>query len=236
MLGTPVRKDIHGTSGFYIPLRESIELNARFMLNSMGIVPDIQYQSKFLELQTKMLSEMVNNTQMFKVPPSVESLQAITPNWGFLIIDSVPKQSEYTEINTTVIKSDTLPCWVALVLVGISITRSTIRPHFDVKFLEADNEMRIDFDWNAPCRATVDMEEVTDIDGVVAGEIHLRDPAVVEREKLMEKERIRDAFRAAEKAKSDAEQMAEAFYAKYDLSDSESAFTGWMTDDESLDE
>jgi hypothetical protein len=48
----------------------------------------------------------------------------------------------------------------------------------------------------------------------------------------MEKERVREAFRLAARAKDDAEQMAEAFFAKYDPSDSETAFSEWMSDDE----
>jgi len=229
MLEAPVRQDIQGTSGFYISLREPVRLHVRMMMNSERVVPDLQYQPKFMELQAKLLAEMAKNTQMFKVPPSMESLQAITPNWGFVILDGVAKQSEYTQINTTIGDHGTIPCWVDLVLVGISITRSTIRPYFDVKFLEPIRETQIDFDWFAPRE---DMEEVTDIGDVVAGEIQLRDPAVVEREKLMEKERVREAFRLAARAKDDAEQMAEAFFAKYDPSDSETAFSEWMSDDE----
>jgi hypothetical protein len=53
---------------------------------------------------------------------------------------------------------------------------------------------------------------------------------------LEEKERVRTAFRSAEDAKYAAEEMAARFYAKYDLSDSESAFSEWASDQSDEDD
>ena len=64
----------------------------------------------------------------------------------------------------------------------------------------------------------------------------LQDPAVAERKKAEAKERIRAAFRTAEQATRDAEQMASEFYDVYDLSDNESAFSEWMEEESSEDE
>lgn len=221
MFEAPVRKDIQGIQGFYVKLKEHRPLHVRFEVLSTGIVPELRYQSHFLSLQTIMISELVKNTQLFKVAPTLESLQSITPNWGFLSIDGSPKQSEYTQIDISTVGKD--PCFADLVLVGVSITRSTIRPYFEAKFLEPVSDSVIDFQWES-----AEVEEVSDIGGCAdSNAIQLRDPAAVEREKILEKERIRDALRGL---KADAEAMVEAFHDKYDLSDSESAFTGWMSD------
>ena len=226
MFEAPIRQTIQGIHGFYVKLKEPRPLLIRLELTNSGVVPTLQFQPQFQSLQTILVSELVNNTQLFKVAPSLESLEAITPNWGFIVSEGQPKQSEYTNIDITK-TGDKLPCYADLLLVGVSITRSTIRPHFEAKFLEAVLDDVIDFQWEAP----TDVEEVSDIGGAPDSDaIQLRDPAAVEREKALEKERIREAFQEADKVKQVAKTMAEAFYEKYDLSDSESAFTGWMSD------
>jgi hypothetical protein len=233
MFEAPVRQTIQGIQGFYVKLREPRPLLIRLELTKTGIAPSLQFQSQFQSLQKILVSELVNNTQLFRVAPSLESLEAITPNWGFIVSEGQPKQSEYTHIDTTTIPEDKLPSYADLLLVGVSITRSTIRPHFEAKFVESILDDVIDFQWEAP----TDVEEVSDIGGAPdSGAIQLRDPAAVEREKALEKERIREAFQEADKVKQVAKTMAEAFYAKYDLSDSESAFTGWMSDSSEEDE
>lgn len=228
MFEVPVRKDIQGTQGFYISLKNPQPLQARFEVTASGIVPDLRFQSQFQSMQNVMLSNMVKHTQLFKVAPTLESLQAITPNWGFVWIDGAPKQSEYTHIDVSSLGKEQLPCFADLVLVGVSITRTTIRPYFEARFLEPASDSMIDFQWDAQ---PTEMEEVSDIGAFADPDtIQLKDPAIVEREKMLEKERIRNAFRVAEQAKQEAKAMAEAFYAKYDLSDSESEISGWISD------
>jgi len=234
MFDAPVRKDIQGTQGFYIRVKDPQPLQARFEVTTSGIVPELRFQSQFQSMQNVILSNMVKHTQLFKMQPSLESLQAITPNWGFLWIDGSPKQSEYTQIDLSSLGKDQLPCFADLLLVGVSITRTTIRPYFEAKFLESASDSMIDFQWDAP---PTEMEEVSDIGTFVdPATMQLKDPAITKREKMLEKERIRNAFRAAEQAKHDAVAMAEAFYTKYDLSDSESEISGWISDASEEDE
>jgi hypothetical protein len=64
----------------------------------------------------------------------------------------------------------------------------------------------------------------------------LRDPVLLRKEMLEEKERVRNAFRIAEEAKLNAEELAARFYARYDPSDSESAFSEWASDRDDSDE
>ena len=234
MFEAPVRKDIQGTQGFYIRVKDPRPLQARFEVTTSGIVPELRFQPQFQAIQDVILSNMVKHTQLFKMPPTLESLQAITPNWGFLWIDGTPKQSEYTQIDLSSLGKDQLPCFADLTLVGVSITRTTIRPYFEAKFLESASDSMIDFQWDVP---STEMEEVSDIGTFVdPATMQLKDPAITKREKMLEKERVRNAFRAAEQAKHDADAMAEAFYTKYDLSDAESELSGWISDASEEDE
>jgi len=234
MFDAPVRKDIQGTQGFYISLKKPQPLQARFEITASGIVPELRYQSQFQSMQNVILSNMVKHTQLFKVAPTLESLQAITPNWGFVWIDESPKQSEYTQIDVSSLGKEQIPCFADLVLVGVSITRTTIRPYFKASFLEPTSDSMIDFQWDA---TPAEMEEVSDIGTFVdPATMQLKDPAITKREKMLEKEHVRNAFRAAEQARHDAEAMAQAFYAKYDLSDSESEISGWISDSSEEDE
>jgi hypothetical protein len=234
MFEAPVRKDIQGTQGFYIRLKEPQSLQARFEVTTSGIVPELRFQSQFQSMQNVILSNMVKHTQLFKVPPTLESLQAITPNWGFVWIDGAPKQSEYTQIDLSSLNKDQLPSFADLTLVGVSITRTTIRPYFEAKYLESASDSMIDFQWDATPN---EVEEVSDISNLVDPDtMQLKDPALVKREKMAEKERVRNAFRAAEQAKHDAEAMAEEFYTKYDLSDAESELSEWISDASEEDE
>jgi hypothetical protein len=128
---------------------------------------------------------------------------------------------------------------VELHLKMLEISRSTIRPTFEAR---AVDDGRIDFDWGggsgAPTIANSfvgragsdELEEVSDVCDAADGVITLADPAVKAREKAAAKARVREAFEAAETARAEAEAAAAAFLDAYDLSDSESAFTEWLSD------
>jgi hypothetical protein len=86
----------------------------------------------------------------------------------------------------------------------------------------------IDFDFDAAeGTECIEVSDVPATDGVV----HLVDPAQREREKAIMKAQVRAAFTDAQVAREKAEDMAHAFLEKYDLSDTESAFTEWEEDE-----
>jgi hypothetical protein len=127
-----------------------------------------------------------------------------------------------------------------LQLTSLEISRSTIRP----TFLAVPADDRIDIEWGAAVGAPAqqgsagaataadELEEVSDVPEAAEGVILLADPAVKAREKAAAKAHVREAFEAAETARAEAEAAAAAFLDAYDLSDSESAFSEWLSSDE----
>ena len=138
------------------------------------------------------------------------------------------------EIDKSALKAEHVPGFVDFVLEGVYMSRSTIRPRFTAVFLESAGTDVIDFEWDAAEAEPVsELEEVSDIPDAVEGTLTIKDPATLAREKAETKARIRAAFAAADAARAAAEDDAARFYGTYDLSDNESAFTEWMSEDES---
>ena len=236
MFGTPVREG----DSFYVPVQTPVPVGGRFEIAAAaaGLVPDFSKQSHFKILQHTVLKELVTHKGLFKKAPTLESLQTISPNWGMILMRGVAEWSPFTKIKMDGIRSEHMPGYADCVLEGIYISRSTIAPKFQAVFLEkkaADN--LIDFDWG-DAEARPDIEEVSDIEAEgEEGMFELKDPVVRRREKLEAKERIRTALRTASAARASAVSMANEFLKTYELSDSESAFTEWMSDsDEDEDE
>lgn len=105
-------------------------------------------------------------------------------------------------------------------------------PVFELVYLGPKPNPCIDFDWGA-VREAAEIEEVSDVPATEdAGVFTISDPAVAARKKAEAKMAVRAAFITAEEARTAAEEMAARFYAEHDLSDSESAFSEWMSDSE----
>lgn len=201
-------------------------------LESAGgqIVCDLSVQPKFVALQSKILSELVKERSLFRNPPSVESLAAITPNWGFVTVSGKVQVSPYTAIDASGIRQ---PCIVDLQLTQVEISRTTIRPIFIMVYVGPVGAGIIDFEWSAGKTGADELEEISDVPNAAEeGTFTLMDPAIKEREKAAAKAVVKAAFVAAEEARAHAEKLADDFEAKYDLSDSESAFSEWLSEDE----
>jgi hypothetical protein len=241
IFGTPER---NSDQSFTIPLRQPIPLHIRVLLNAEGISPTLEYQSKFQEVQTYILNELVKNKQLYKSPPTYESLQCMTTAWGFLRVGGAVQLSKSMVCNLSIPVSQ-YPCIVDFVLQGLTISRTLIQPVFTITYIEPAEKGGniIDFDWgvqDAPTDATAELQEVSDVSFMASagGDMKIKDPATLLREKLAAKERVRAAYRAAESARETADQLASQFYAAYDLSDTESAFSEWadLSDDDSEDD
>lgn len=235
MFSLPVKTNFNGEVAYRVDLLKPIVLGGSFQLTEKGCSPSIAYQDKFATMKDNTLRELSTHKQLFKQTPKPEMLDVITPIWGFL--SKSPQEtilSPYTIVESD-INTQQLPCYVDFELTGLIVSRSTIRPVFRYIVLESKQNV-IDFDWGEEDQLH-ELEEVSDIPAAVDSEsINLRDPVSVRREMLEEKERVRNAFRIAEDAKFKAEEMAARFYAKYDPSDSESAFSEWASSDEEDDD
>lgn len=236
MFGTPERVNNKDGAHFYVPLAKPTLLNLR--INAAGdgkLQPELSFRGAFITLQNTVLRALLENKQLFKNPPTLESLEAITPNWGVIVKDSGIDWNPYTKIKSPEFDAEMLPAVVDLQLDGLTISRSTIMPNFRPVFIgKVQAPEIIDFEWSPAAAATLkDMEEVSDIPSAVIGSITLKNPAVILREKLAKKAEIRAALVAAEVARENAMKMAEKYYADYDISDNESAFSEWMSDSDS---
>jgi hypothetical protein len=153
---------------------------------------------------------------MFKTVPSYASLDSITPPWGFVSTSEGILLSPYAQLSSNVdagFNGD-----VTFTLVAVLISRSSVIPHFQIDPVKN----MIELAWVEES----DLAEVSDIPSVEGGsELRLVDPAVREKEKRLEKERIRELFR-------EAQELAENWYEKYEPSDTESTFSEWMGEEE----
>jgi hypothetical protein len=234
MFGTPTR--VTGKSGepAYMLDVNTSPLGVELEYTRDGLIFDRDAQSRFRTLQSLVISELAKEKQLFKNPPTHASLEAITPNWGFVSSGGKATFSPYADLSVS-INADDLPCLVDIQLKRLEISRSTIRPLWKLHYL-GKKKPEIDFDFPAPAApaAAQTNEEITEVSDVGAAgsdaPLTLTDPAAKEREKMAAKAQIRAAFIAAREARASAEELARNFYDSYDLSDSESAFTEWLSD------
>lgn len=229
MFGTPERVTRDSIVQFFVPLVTPVPLNVELEYTNTLPSPELSIQNKFSELQELILQGLTRHKSIFKTLPTYESLKGICPIWGIVLQDGAPSWSPYTNILTKNIA--TKPCFVNLLLNGVFISRSTISPQFEAVFAKEYAVEVDDLEWDEAVGTT----EITEIDDVPSesGTVTIKGPAVLEREKRAAKERVNEAFRVAAAARETAEHEADLFYAKYDLSDSESAFSEWMSDNES---
>jgi hypothetical protein len=157
-------------------------------------------------------------------------LEAITPNWGFLLGEKSGLNPYITLVSS--IPTTKFPAIVDFQLKSLQISRTTIKPTFELVYVSPvkQNDPVIDFSWG---EEDGELEEVSDVPlDETAATLTLKDPAGEARKKAAEKEKVRDAFRVAEEAREAAEAAAAEFLDTYDLSDSESAFSEWLSDEE----
>jgi len=239
MFGVPERRADGNNIYFYVPVANPVSLGVRLRMNSkLTILPDVSVQHKFDKLEETVLIELTKTETLFKNKPSYESLQRITPRWGMVYdTDNTPHWSTYTEKEFFFDVKDGAytNSIVDLELIGILITRSTISPKFAVKFVENDTQSTvIDFDWQTPAIPVKEIEEVNDLEVTTtdANPVTLRSPALIAKEKADAKEQVKVLFRTADEARQKALMAMSNFFGKYEVSDDESQFSDWVTDDD----
>lgn len=240
MFGVPERRADGNNVYFYVPMAKPVSLGVRLRMNSkLAILPEAGsgLQEKFAKLEFTILNELTKTETLFKNKPSYESLQRITPQWGMVYnTDGTPYWNEYTEKEFFFETKEGAytNSIVDLELIGILITRSTISPKFAVKFVEKDTQSTvIDFDWQAPANPVKEIEEVNDLESAAdTNPLTLRSPALIAKEKADAKEKVKVLFRTADEARQLALDAMANFFGKYEVSDDESQFSDWMTDDD----
>lgn len=226
MFGLPESRPTPSGARYYVSLRSPKPLGLRVSLTAPGVlVADMAHAPAFKSFQQSILSDLVHHKQLFKTTPSLESLQALSPPFG-------PVLSGATTLftPTTTFQHDPrlpTPSFVDLVLEGLYVSRSLIAPVFSTRFLES-----------AAAAAELDLaddglEEVDDVPdaGGETNVVLLTDPAVTAKERASRKQSVKEAFLLATAAQERAEERARAFLEDYDLSDNESGFSEFMSED-----
>jgi hypothetical protein len=216
MFSSPTRTKVLKEDGYSLPLVVPVQLDIKVKAENGKIITALRHQPAFDALRHRVLEELPKNKQMFKTVPSYASLDSITPPWGFVSTSEGILLSPYAQISSNLDTDFTGD--VTFTLVAVLISRSSVIPHFQIDAMKNVIELA----WGEDN----DLAEVSDIPSVEGGsELRLVDPAVREKEKQEEKERIRELFR-------EAQELAETWYEKYEPSDTESTFTEWMGEDE----
>jgi len=205
MFHSPKRE---GEAEFCVELVSPRPLNVRVYVDDKGVRPTLEYQNVFESLRHFVLSDLVSNTKLFRTAPSISTLETITPPWGFVSTQQGAIVSPYTIIN---IGNANEPYFGDIVLKTIHVSRSCIRPEFDIVWLESATDL-IDFDWTSPVEE--DITEISDLPQD-AGMLTLVDPVLRERERVAEKENIRKLF-------SEARAASDRYFEKYNLSEDSS--------------
>jgi hypothetical protein len=192
----------------------------------------------FEALQSSMLNELMHNAQLFKNAPTKQSLMTITPKWGVILVLGRPVWNPYTTIvMPNDFKNKQFPARVDLTLKSLHISRTTIKPVFEAVYVGPVQETNvIDFDWSP---AAEELSEVSDIGATIEADadcIELRDPASIRQKRAQAKQAIRQLYQEAEQVRERADDAAAKFYEEFDLSDGESAFSEWQSDNETDEE
>lgn len=216
MFSNPMRSKVLKEDGYTLPLLVPVQLDAKIKAENGKVVTALRHQIAFDALRQRVLEELPKNKQMFKTVPSYASLDSITPPWGFVSTSEGILLSPYAQLSSNVDAGFTGD--VTFTLVAVLISRSSVIPHFQIDPVKNVIELA----WVEES----DLAEVSDIPSVEGGsELRLVDPAAREKAKQDEKERIRELFR-------EAQELAEAWYEKYEPSDTESTFSEWMGEEE----
>jgi len=236
MFGTPVRAtNSEGKTFFQVEVNVS-PLGVELLYDKSGIVYKKEAQARFRTLQNLVLSELAKERVLFKNPPTQSALEAITPNWGFVQqAYGVMTMSPHAKVEKPTFPESMLPCLVDIQLKSLEISRSTILPVWKLHYL-GQPPSEIDFEWESPKPAGDELEEVSDVPTAGGPVVTLADPVRLAKEKAEAKARINAAFASAKEARTVAEKLAAEFYDRYDLSDTESAFTEWLSDSDEEDD
>jgi len=231
MFGPPQSQPTSSGARYYVPLRSPVPMGLCLTLSSPGVlVANLADQAAFKDLQTRLLGGLIHHTQLFRTPPSLESLTSLSPPFG-PVLRSRSEGGATVFSPTTAFRHDPslrTPCSVDLVAEGLYVSRTCISPVFSTRVVAAAAATEaLDF-------ADDGLEELADIPDASDSNpvVLLVDPATTAREKAAKKQAVKEAFLLATAAKERAVEKAHAFLDEYDLSDTESGFSEFMSESE----
>jgi len=231
----------NGESFFKVNVLFPKLLGTQFTLKSPSATLEINDAAVplFEAMQSSILHELMHNKQLFKNAPTKQSLESITPKWGMILYNGKLQWSPYTTITIpSELTAHKFPAIVDLSLKSLHISRTSIRPVFEAVYIGPVQETNvIDFDWDAG-QAAEELSEVSDIGAAMDADcIELRDPASIRQKRAQAKQAIRELYHQVDEMRERADDAAAKFYEEFDLSDGESAFSEWQSDnDDETDE
>lgn len=190
--------------------------------------PDLRVQHILNAFRDKTVKDISRNKVMFKSPPTLASLTAITPMWGILLRGEAMEWSrqDVWTVGKDSVKNTSL---VVLEAKGVVISRQSILPVWGVqvrKVLPDAHVIDLDFggaDEDNDEGTSVHSEDLASEEGVVA----LKDPG--ERKRQM-KAYVRDLLDKVAQAKMEADDAMDRFFSEFDLSEDESDFSDYEDD------
>jgi len=200
-----------------------------------GLQTVITVQKLINELRMRVLNQLVENRSLFKNPPSLTSIQAITPQWGILVMrDNHLKWGQFNKWCYDAAHFSTINAVVRLNLKAIEISRSTIVPVWDLEIQQIIPDQiqaptaAIDFDFGeAESSVGGDRDDVESIQSCDIMEessevFELHNPNA---RKRGIKQEVRRLMKIAQDAQLAADDAMSRFYDEFDLSEDESDFS-----------
>lgn len=195
-----------------------------------GLTPIITVQRFINDLRSQILKQLVENKSLFRNPPTMASIQAITPPWGVLVQrgNKLTWSSVGNKWAYSVEEMAKVNAIVRLILTGIEISRTSIIPVWNLGICRTIPDSKlIDFDFDTRDGMNAredDMKSVGSDDFIEDSSdvVQLHNPNA--RKKALKAE-VRRLMKAAENAQMEADDALGRFFDEYDLSDGESDFS-----------
>lgn len=197
-----------------------------------ALVPAVTVQKLISELRSTVLKLLMENKSLFRNPPTLDSLQAITPPWGILIRGA---QMEWSTVNKWELDANLQgkSAIVRLILTGIEISRSYINPVWGISVVQILPEKPevgiIDFEFGEA--------EVSDVKSVTSEDFDRDDSDIVALHKPGErkaflKSQVRELLAKVAEARMAADDAMDRFFDEFDLSEGESDFSDTESESE----
>ncbi len=230
---TPEKRTANGESIFYLKLSQPgfTILHDLEWIPQTGLVPVITVQKHINELRSTVLKQLVGNKTLFRNPPTLASVQAITPPWGILV-QRGNQLSWSTAGNKWISGAEPkVHAVVRLIFEGVEITRTSIIPVWNLviqQIIPDQTGNLIDFDLEGDDAA--ESEHENDVRSVSSDDFTTDDIEPFRltnpngRKKEM-KEEVRRLMHLAAEAQTTADNAMSRFFDEFNLSDGESDFS-----------
>lgn len=213
-----------------VPLQHPYVLPQPIEYDGRAFIPNIRFQTLLEPMVQTLLSTIAQTPTLFRVPPTLKSLQAITPVWGAVLQDGSliwnPAGGALPELPKECVGR---PARIEFSLEGVHITRLSILPVWGIHAFQVSSDRssspdRIDLDFADSTEDTRSLVSAGSIETDTAENtvFELHDVA---REKREYKQNVRELLRRAAACRLEAESALEHFLEEYDLSEGESDFS-----------